>query len=109
MDSSTLKADDAATMARSLLCTRLAGSQDLLLPARLLISTNGKPSRECRWEYLHSLLEQDPSVFLERHGKDLSTEEISIFEPLSHDYEVAFWLQRLQQQKHPAGSVIKNR
>jgi hypothetical protein len=46
------------------------------------------PQRSDRVEYLKALLARDPGVFLERHGEQLGTQDLQLFEDLRTDYEV---------------------
>ena len=91
------------------LCKRLASSRDIVVPARVLRLNNGTLSAAAQYDYLKALLDSEASIFLERHGKLLTPEELELFEPLSDDYEVRFYLKALRQKQSPPEYVIKNR
>ena len=78
----------------------LIDSEQLRLPARL--SEGPVPTSEKR-HYMHVLLQHDPGVFLERHGKHITKGQRGFFEPLRDDsYEVDFYLKLFEDedQKH---------
>lgn len=111
-------------------CTsRLAGLHpSVALPSRLF--QHGDPSHQQTEDYLADLIYRDPASFLERwastphkqlslvrltaacapispsqrYGKHLTAEEVTSFVPLSHDYEVGFWVRSLQAT-HAATAV----
>ena len=86
-----LTQDQAGNIANSLI-----DSEGLRLPARL--SEGPAPAAE-KTKYLHALLEHDPGVFLERHGKLISKEQRAFFEPLrDSSYEVDFYLKLLEDE-----------
>ena len=105
----TAQARSLAFDQASEVCRRLSGVSDMVMPAHLLISLGDSPTAEDKYNYLSALLQKNPSIFLERHGKHLRPEELELFDPLSDDYEVAFYLKALHQQRKPQGSVVKNR
>lgn len=92
-----------------LFCDRLAKLDTVRLPAHLLRATSGSATSEIRLRYLRSLVTQNPSVFLERHGKLLQEGELQYFQTLSGDYEVNFYLKALRDEKSPPASTVKNR
>jgi hypothetical protein len=54
------------------------------------------PSATEKFSYLLNLLQRDGGVFLERYGELLAPAERAAFAPLRADYEVDFWLRRLE-------------
>lgn len=76
----------------------VSNSENLKLPARM---SKAPLELEDKRKYLVALLSHDPGVFLERHGKLLSANQRSFFEPLRKDsYEVDFYLKLLEDEEH---------
>ncbi len=74
----------------------LANTNQLKLPARL---DKGTVTFAEKQQYLRALLQHDPGVFLERHGKLIGKQERSFFEPLrTSSYEVDFYLKLLEDE-----------
>ena len=107
MTKDSTAAPELSSRAVDSIVTRLAGHEDLWVPS---LVRGGMMTKR---EYLHDLLCRDPGVFLERHGRLLTTEEIGEFERLrDSNYEVDFYLAQLNQPAIPTGSlssVAKNR
>lgn len=77
---------------RAAVAQRLCGYEQLHLPGEL-VRANPAPSQVA--EHLDGLLLRDPAVFLERHGALLCGHELTAFEPLRGDAEVAHYLSQL--------------
>ena len=96
--------------ARDALVHRLATTSGLALPAHVQRAQAGRPVTELtRQAYLRDLIVKDPSIFLERHGSELTDEELDYFEPLHGDYEVNHFLAALRSKRAPSTSTVKNR
>lgn len=91
-------------------CKRLSEAPELLLPNHVVRSLKETPTALSKFQYLSELLHRDPSIFLERHGRLLRDAELAMFRPLAAaDYEVAFYLKHINQQRDPPASLVKNR
>ena len=91
------------------LVDRLAADSALVLPPRAQRECkDGGTSVSTKAQYLQQLVHKDPSILLERHGHLLTQPELQAFEPLSQDYEVHFYLQKLLTSK-PSQACVKNR
>ena len=92
---------------------RLSADQGLRLPASLQRDLTEPVTPQKRKEYVTTLLEKDPGVFLERYASKLSQQEIAQFEPLRDDYEVDFYLKLAEDEELAARSglsaTVKNR
>lgn len=85
---------------------RLAADPSLRLPANLQHSPGVAVSADKRKEYLRTLLQRDPGVFLERYASKLTAAERSHFEPLRGEYEVDFYLKLAEDEASKAGSAV---
>eukprot|EP00899_Mesostigma_viride_P027964 jgi/Mesvir1/8352/Mv12612-RA.1 len=92
--------------AGSACCKRLAGLDNLYVPASMAQSNN--VTFAAKTDYLENLLERDPAVFLERNGRLMLQSELDVFQQYaSGDYEVSWHLARLSAA--PSSAVVKNR
>ena len=76
----------------------LAKLESLSVPAKM---AKDGCTQEQKISYLTALLQHDPGVFLERHGKLITPNQRHYFEPLRDDYEVNFYLMLLEDQGVP--------
>jgi hypothetical protein len=92
---------------------RLSGDLSLRLPASLQRSLDEPVTPQQRKEYVTTLLERDPGVFLERYANKLLEQERAQFEPLRDDYEVDFYLKLAEDEAASAAegmsATAKNR
>ena len=92
---------------------RLSGDLSLQVPASLQRTLTEPLTPQKRKEYLKTLLERDPGVFLERYASKLSKQERAEFEPLRDDYEVDFYLKLAEDEAASAATgltaTVKNR
>ena len=72
----------------SALAQRLSRDPELVLPGSMTRPDAPPVSDDGKVQYVSSLLEHDPGVFLERLGDKLDAAELASFEPLRTDYEV---------------------
>ena len=73
----------------------LARATDLVIPPSVLRAGGGE-GEVGRRDYLADLLQRDPALFLERHGKHLlGAGDLRLFHHLRGDYEVDFHLNKL--------------
>ena len=83
---------------------RLSGDLSLRLPTSLQHNLDEPITPQRRKEYVTTLLERDPGVFLERYANKLLEQERAQFEPLRDDYEVDFYL-KLAEDEAAAASA----
>ncbi|DBA84953.1 TPA: hypothetical protein ACH3X2_005694 [Trebouxia sp. C0005] len=92
---------------------RLSGDLSLRLPASLQRNPDEPVTPQQRKEYVTTLLERDPGVFLERYANKLLEQERAQFEPLRDDYEVDFYLKLAEDEAASAATgmsaTAKNR
>lgn len=92
---------------------RLTNDPTLRLPVSLELESSDKVSDQKRKEYLQTLLQRDPGVFLERYSNKLTEAERAQFEPLRGDYEVDFYLKLAEDDAnraaHKLSATAKNR
>ena len=72
----------------SALAQRLSRDPELVLPGSMTRPDAPPVSDTGKEQYVSSLLQHDPGVFLERLGDKLNATELASFEPLRSDYEV---------------------
>ncbi|KAL0041341.1 hypothetical protein WJX79_000173 [Trebouxia sp. C0005] len=82
---------------------RLSGDLSLRLPASLQRNPDEPVTPQQRKEYVTTLLERDPGVFLERYANKLLEQERAQFEPLRDDYENSEDFLALMHQRFLAG------
>lgn len=85
---------------------RLSADLNLALPASLQRELTDPVTPQKRKDYVTSLLERDPGVFLERYASKLSQQERAQFEPLRDDYEVDFYLKLAEDEETAARSGL---
>jgi len=68
-----------------------------------------KLSRKEKKEIAATLLESNPSLFLSRYGKCLTTDHLLYFHQFKESYEVQFHLQQLEKSSASKAKLIKNR
>jgi len=92
---------------------RLSGDLSLRLPTSLQHNLDEPVTPQRRKEYVTTLLERDPGVFLERYANKLLEQERAQFEPLRDDYEVDFYLKLAEDEAASAAAgmsaTAKNR
>ncbi|KAL0050127.1 hypothetical protein WJX82_004804 [Trebouxia sp. C0006] len=92
---------------------RLSGDLSLRLPTSLQHNLDEPITPQRRKEYVTTLLERDPGVFLERYANKLLEQERAQFEPLRDDYEVDFYLKLAEDEAASAAAgmsaTAKNR
>ena len=92
---------------------RLSGDLSLRLPASLQRNLDEPVTPQQRKQYVITLLERDPGVFLERYANKLLEQERAQFEPLRDDYEVDFYLKLAEDEAASAAAgtsaTAKNR
>lgn len=88
---------------------RLSADLSLRLPASLQRDLKDPVTPQKRKNYVTSLLERDPGVFLERYASKLSQQERAQFEPLRDDYEVDFYLKLAEDEEVSVKSGLSTR
>ncbi|KAJ4776669.1 Coiled-coil domain-containing protein 97 [Rhynchospora pubera] len=97
-------------LAMEAIAERLASVEGLYFPGAIRQETPFDDSR--RKSVLLDLLLRDASIFLERYGSVLTSEELRQFEPLCTDYEVGWHLKRLRKPvdlPQVISATVKNR
>ncbi|KAJ4827150.1 hypothetical protein Tsubulata_044530 [Turnera subulata] len=92
--------------AKESITERLSSIDDLYFPRASLSSAATPPQRK---SLLLDLLSRDASVFLERYGAQLTSDELLEFDILAGDYEVNWHLKNLRSKLSPTKAELRSR